>query len=167
MVGIRAFAAYLWLPFANGDYTMPKNRSWPLESLTTSGSALGYVLGIVWLAGLIWAAFSIGGSLSLNVLILLGSGLAGWILGVLVTPLPHEASSFSQYGKTITAFASGFLLSKFERLFDLVITQKSDVSDTFVSRMLLAAASLMLGILFTFVWRSYVANPKSSGSNSE
>ena len=96
----------------------------------------------------------------------MGSGIAGWILGVLVTPLPHEASRFSEYGKTITAFISGFLLSKFERIFDLAIRAKSDISDIFVSRILLAAASLMLGILFTFVWRSYVASSGSSNTNS-
>ena len=90
---------------------MTINRPWPLGLLalllgllTESGAALGYFLGLVWLLGLFWAAFSIGGSLSLNVLILLGSGLAGWILGVLVTPLPHDASSFSQYGKNDYSF---------------------------------------------------------------
>ena len=74
---------------------MQKNRSRLSEVLSRSGAFLGYVLGIPWLLGLFWAAFSMGGSLALNILILLGGGLAGWILGVLVTPLPHEASRFS------------------------------------------------------------------------
>jgi putative flippase GtrA len=145
---------------------MQKNTPRASELFREKGALLGYLLGIPWLLGLFWAAHAMGGSLPLNVLILLGSGLAGWILGVLVTPLPHEATRFSEYGKTITAFVSGFLLSKFERLFDLAITQKSDVSDIFVSRILLAAASSMLGILFTFVWRSYVSSRGSGDNNS-
>jgi len=144
---------------------MQKNRSRPSELLSKSGAFLGYLLGIPWLLWLFWAAFAMGGSLSLNILLLLGGGLAGWILGVLVTPLPNEVSRFSEFGKTITAFVSGFLLSKFERIFNLAITQKSDVSDLLVSRVLLAAASLMLGILFTFVWRSYVASSRPFEDN--
>jgi hypothetical protein len=146
---------------------MQCNKPRASEAFSSSGALLGYLLGIPWLAGLFWAAFTMGGSISLNILLLLASGLTGWILGVLVTPLPHEASRFSEYGKTITAFVSGFLLSKLERLFGLVITQKSDVTDILISRLLLGAASLMLGVLFTFVWRSYVARSRPAAKDSK
>lgn len=125
------------------------------------GVVIGYFLGLIAAGFLFWSCFSIGNSPQLNVLFLFCGGLIGWILGILITPISDtERSRFSEFGKAIATFLTGFLLAKIERIFELAVKDKSDVSDVFIGRSLLLVVSLALGILFTFIWRSYVASQK-------
>ncbi len=68
-----------------------------------------------------------------------------------------EKAKFSEYGKTITSFITGFLLAKLEKIFELIVQERGDLSDIFVVRSLLLIVSFFLGILCTFIWRSYVS----------
>jgi hypothetical protein len=122
------------------------------------GAVIGYALCIAAFVCLVWVCFSFGSSPQLNILFLLSGGSIGWILGIFITPTSaDEKSNFSQYGKTITSFITGFLLAKIEKIFDLIIKERGDLSDVFVLRSLLLIVSFALGILCTFIWRSYVA----------
>jgi hypothetical protein len=122
------------------------------------GAVIGYALCIATFTCLVWICFFVGSSPQLNILFLLSGGSIGWILGIFITPTSaDEKSNFSQYGKTITSFITGFLLAKIEKIFDLIVKERGDLSDVFVLRSLLFIVSFALGILCTFIWRSYVA----------
>jgi hypothetical protein len=130
--------------------------------MNNNGALISYSLSAIVLAVLGWACLSIGSSPQFNVLILLSGGIIGWILGILISPnSPKEELKFSEFGKAIGAFLTGFLAAKIERIFELVIQKPSDVSDIFVGRSLVFVVSFGLGILFTFIWRTYIA-PNSS-----
>ena len=135
--------------------------SWEGKGVRNNGAIIGYFLGLIAIGFLFWSCFSIGNSPQLNILFLFCGGLIGWILGILITPISDvERSRFSEFGKAITTFLSGFLLAKVEGVFELAVQEKSDISDVFIGRSLLLVVSFALGLLFTFIWRSYVASEK-------
>ena len=111
--------------------------------MRNSGIIIGYFLGLVAAGFLFWSCFSIGNSPQLNILFLFSGGLIGWILGILITPISDiERSRFSEFGKAIATFLTGFLLAKIERIFELAVQNKNDISDVFIGRSLLLIVSL-------------------------
>ena len=129
-----------------------------MNLLNDKGAIIGYFLGGIATCFLLWSCFSIGTSPQINILFLFCGGLIGWILGILVTPnSDDEKSRFSEFGKAIATFITGFFLAKLEKIFDLAIQDQNDISEVFIGRSLLLVVSFALGLLFTFIWRSYVA----------
>ena len=56
---------------------------------------------------------------SLNQLTALGSGLCGWILGILFTPYtPPEATQFAALSSVVSAFLAGYAISKLDRFLE-------------------------------------------------
>jgi len=95
------------------------------------------------------------------VLALLVGGLPGWLIGVLVSPFPQEEAVFGRYGKGLLGFATGFLVSKFDRIFELLIkpTSGGDFSYVFDVRVwrpsLFAFCGFFLALLYVFTMRHY------------
>jgi F0F1-type ATP synthase assembly protein I len=130
------------------------------------GIKIGYFLAFIATIFLFWSCFSIN-SPQLNILFLVSGGLVGWMLGVLITPISDtERKKFSEFGKAIATFLTGFLLAKIERIFELAVQDKSDISDIFIGRSLILIGSFVLGVLSTFIWRSYVTSQKMSEKSS-
>jgi hypothetical protein len=93
----------------------------------------------------------------LNLVILIAGGLVGWIVGMLITPVsPKEQAVFSDAGKALSAFVTGYLVAKIDRIFDVAMKQDGNVNGLFVGRLLMFISMFALGVLATFVWRSYV-----------
>lgn len=132
------------------------------EKIRKNGAFIGYALCITVFVCLGWVCFSFGSSPQLNTLFLFSGSSIGWILGIFMTPTSaDEKAKFSEYGKTIASFITGFLLAKLEKIFELIVQERGDLSDVFVVRSLLLIISFALGILCTFIWRSYVASDGS------
>jgi hypothetical protein len=82
----------------------------------------------------------------------------GWIIGIVITPsTTGEKTRFSEYGKTLAAVATGFLAGQykdviafFKRYFDMQPAELATISG------LLAGSCFLIGLLFTFIFRSYV-----------
>lgn len=122
------------------------------------GPTLGYGLGVAVFVGLIWIAWGIGQSVRLNLLVLITSGIVGWIVGILMTPATRsEKLQFSEYGKALSTFVTGYALAKFDKIFEIAIARPEDVSDVVAGRFMLAISAFSLGILLTFIWRKYVS----------
>src|SRR5262245_19806731 len=115
------------------------------------GVLIGNLLGLAAAVVLIWAALGIGSSPRLNILLLIGGGLIGWICGILMSPVTRgERTQFSEYGKALATFATGYLVAKLDKLFDLSVQDAGDVTEVFIGRIAMFASAFALGALFTF-----------------
>ena len=93
----------------------------------------------------------------LNLVILISGGLVGWVVGMLITPVsPKDQAVFSETGKALSTFVMGYLVAKIDRIFDVAMKKDENVNALFVGRLLMFVSMFALGILATFVWRSYV-----------
>jgi hypothetical protein len=91
----------------------------------------------------------------LNLVFVVGGGLAGWTAGVLMTPLgPDEARRFSELGLGITALAGGFIATKVIEALAKKI--ESGLDSAFIGSAALFLFSFLLGGLSTFIWRTYM-----------
>jgi hypothetical protein len=86
--------------------------------------------------------------------------LIGWIVGMLMSPLsPHETEEFSEYGKAISTFIAGFLVAKLDKLFELYVGQPGTTGVALIMPVGFFIDGSLLGVLFTYVWRTYVSPP--------
>jgi hypothetical protein len=76
---------------------------------------------------------------------------------MLITPVsPKEPAVFSDAGKALSTFVAGYLVAKIDRIFDIAMKQDGNANGLFVGRLLMFVSMFALGVLATFVWRSYV-----------
>ncbi|MBV9980527.1 MAG: hypothetical protein JO365_11100 [Bradyrhizobium sp.] len=93
----------------------------------------------------------------MNLVILIAGGLVGWVIGMLITPVtPKDQAVFSETGKALSTFVAGYLVAKIDRIFDVAVRKDENVNPLFLGRLLMFVSTFALGVLATFVWRSYV-----------
>jgi hypothetical protein len=93
----------------------------------------------------------------LNLVILIAGGLVGWVVGMLITPVsPKDQVIFSDAGRALSTFVAGYLVAKIDRIFEVTMKKDENVNGLFVGRLLMFVSTFALGVLATFVWRSYV-----------
>ena len=94
-----------------------------------------------------------------SVLLCIFSLVVGWIMGIVMTPSTSgEETRFSEYGKALAAVASGFFAGQYK---EIIALYKGSAQLTPISG-LLAGCCFLIGLLFTFIFRSYVG-----GSDAE
>jgi hypothetical protein len=94
-------------------------------------------------------------SLAMNYLILLFGSLLGWAVGMLISPLgKKESDSFTGFGKAITTFLSGYLVSKLDLALNPVLS--SPLDPVLVARFLIFGAAFLLGAIVAYDVRQYL-----------
>jgi uncharacterized membrane protein len=119
---------------------------------------LGIALGLVFFAGCIYYALRPHDPSAPYVLLCLSGAALGWATGILISPRNEtQYENFVSYGKSISAFLSGFVLAKLDRIFEEVVRPNSieKHADDLLVRMLLFLTTFTIGTLFTFVGRGY------------
>jgi hypothetical protein len=130
--------------------------------MSNLGIWIGFSFAALCVLGIVYAALATKtpADLSprqLNLVILISGGLVGWVIGMLITPSsPKEQAVFSETGKALSTFAAGYLVAKIDRIFDIAMKKDENVNALFVGRLLMFVSMFALGVLATFVWRSYV-----------
>jgi len=79
-------------------------------------------------------------------------------MGILVSHNPSESYTFSEYGKGISAFLSGFGLAKVSRILEYALSKSEEgkvAGAVLLTRTLLFVSSFFLFVVFLFVVRSY------------
>lgn len=95
-------------------------------------------------------------SYNTNFLICLLGTLIGWGIGILATPLDNaETARFVTLGQAVSAFLSGYVVSKLDRFLEGALFSKEGVQLVAWQRLGLFAASLLTSLIISFVWRSY------------
>ena len=126
--------------------------------ITRLGPWIGFGLAALVLVGMIFGTWdpTNWSAMRLNIWILIAGGLIGWGVGMLMTPVSkHEEKHFPEYAKAISTFITGYLVAKIDKVFDV-----SQVDELLIQRLLMFLSMAVLGVLATFVWRSYVSRPE-------
>lgn len=93
----------------------------------------------------------------LSLLLLLCAIVLGWVSGMLLSPYKGEESQFAGIVKGISAFASGYLLSKFDQPFSKAIAEGVLFTSPIFKHGLLFTTAMLLTALVVFVNRLYFA----------
>lgn len=99
-----------------------------------------------------------------NVLIALLGALLGWALGMFFVPYTaKDAARFSAIGQAISAFVSGYAVSKIDRFFEATMFFDNDLPITMTwVRIGLFTCSILLVMLTVFSNRAYFRTEPSS-----
>ncbi len=93
---------------------------------------------------------------ALNVAVLLLGVSLGWVFGIFISPIGSEKDEFSQYGKAVSVFFSGYLLAKIDPVFTKLLAAESLFEDLAAFRLLSFVTSFLVAMLIAFGWRKYM-----------
>lgn len=106
-----------------------------------------------------WLAYRLGrenGTYTTNWLICILGVLVGWIVGTLASPYSHEeAEQFLTIGQAATAFLSGYVVSKLDRLLEKTLFAEGAIKAEAWLRLCLFIASCLLVAIIVFINRLY------------
>ena len=136
-------------------------RDLPLFETTADAVKIGTgsLLGLAAVVYCFYAATNADSVKSVpSVLLCIFSLVVGWIMGIVMTPSSSgEKTRFSEYGKALAAAATGFLAGQYKDIiaFSREYFEKQPPELTAIAG-LLAGCCFLIGLLFTFIFRSYV-----------
>jgi hypothetical protein len=91
-----------------------------------------------------------------NVLILLIGALSGWLVGMFFSPYSaKESERFASIGQTISAFISGYLVSKLDRFFEKTLYDEQKPNPDTWLRLALFTVSFLTSMILVFTNRLY------------
>jgi len=125
-----------------------------IRGVNVSMISLGYTIGAFALIANFWLAYTLGDRLTLNFLLGIFGLALGWVLGMLLSPYINEQAKFSDYGKALSTFISGYGLARLGTVIDSYI--KTGIEDKILGRILIFSNSFVLMLLFVFVARMYI-----------
>lgn len=85
---------------------------------------------------------------------------AGWGAGILLAPYQSEQDRFREYIKLVSAFVTGYVVSKVDRLFELWFDPARGLlilNPVFAHRVLVCISSFLLAAVSTYVGRKYLS----------
>jgi len=93
---------------------------------------------------------------ALNVAVLVAGASTGWLVGVLISPYDvKEARAFPKYAAAVSAFVSGYLVSKMDRVLEELLEPEFLFSSLAGFRVLAGIASFAIALLIAYVYRAY------------
>jgi hypothetical protein len=98
----------------------------------------------------------------LNLAVILASISFGWLLGTFVSPeSDREQQSFMTYGKAVSAFVSGYLVSKLDKVIDRILSPEILAMPVAAFRLAGSIAAIISALLVTYIVRAYVYGKSS------
>jgi hypothetical protein len=111
-------------------------------------------------AALVGLSFFIGdrAAVPFNLMVIVVGFAAGWLLGFVMSPYSkREQERFNKYASLFGVFASGYFVSKADKVLDALFDPQFILDSVHGFRVLAFTAALILGVLVTFVFREYAA----------
>jgi hypothetical protein len=120
--------------------------------------AMGFAIGALALAGDFFCAWYISPEKApVDYLLLIAGGTLGWLVGLLLSPAPHEKQEFQEWGKSIFTFLSGFITCKFlDPMADIIVHGK--LTRVWLGEALVFIDAFLICMLMVFVERRYGQN---------
>jgi hypothetical protein len=111
----------------------------------------------------IWLAYRLGADNNaylVNWLLCLLGAMLGWGAGLMVSPFSEkEGERFSRVTQAVSAFLSGYLLSKLDRMLETFLTISDNLfKDLVLARVALFLISFLLILIIVFINREYFLN---------
>jgi hypothetical protein len=95
---------------------------------------------------------------AVNLAVLVMGLSSGWLVGVLVSPYDRkEAGTFPKYAGMVSVFASGYLISKIDRVLEAVLDPHALLAPVAGFRVIAAVSAFAIALLITYVYREYAA----------
>jgi len=123
---------------------------------------------------LIWLAYQLGienDTYFFNWIICLFGAILGWGVGLLVSPSSKtEKEQFSGLTKTISAFLSGYILSKLDRVIENLLESDKIFQELFLIKIALFLTAFFITVIIVFINRRYFLNVmkyKEQSSNDD
>ena len=99
--------------------------------------------------------------IAMNFTVALFGACVGWLLGILLSPYnAAERTMFAQYASAVSAFVSGYVLSKVDKTLTHVLTPEALSRPLVGFRIMIFASAILLGIVFTATVRAYGSGPR-------
>jgi hypothetical protein len=129
---------------------------WPTQ-LFNPILALFFIGAILWLC---WLFGATSKEVGINVLVCLLGALTGWSIGMFFSPFDKKDTARFQFlGKSVAAFASGYILSKLDSTMSAMLAKLNAGLDLDVwIRIALYGCSFLSSGIVTFVSRAYAHN---------
>jgi len=86
--------------------------------------------------------------------IILGVAL-GWFAGMLISPYKAEVDKFAAYAGTVSAFLSGYFISKFDGVLSKLASPDILANKIVAFRVMISVTSFLVGGIITYVARAY------------
>jgi hypothetical protein len=104
----------------------------------------------------------------LNLTIVLASVCVGWLLGTFISPeTTSEQSRFMTYGKAVSAFVSGYLVSKLDKVVEMILSPQTLAVPVASFRLAASVAAVISALLVTYILRAYVYSESTgTGTNA-
>jgi hypothetical protein len=86
----------------------------------------------------------------------------GWLAGTLISPYGSEAKQFATFGKVVSAFVTGFLVSKVDSIFTLLSREEYHnliTQPMVIRRFLITVTTALLSMMVVFIAREYYYRP--------
>jgi hypothetical protein len=106
-----------------------------------------------------WLAWILGGSIEeqwTNILLFVIGSLLGWAVGMYFAPIHDiESTRFVSIGQAVSAFVSGYVLSKFDRFLETVLFSQSDVVSSSWVRLGITFSAFLVIAIIVYSSRTY------------
>jgi len=119
---------------------------------------LGVLLGILFFIACVVFAAMQGTAWLIDVLLCLFGAASGWFSGILISPDDEDQDRrFSIYGKSISAFISGFVVAKLDGIWETTIEPHllTIALGPIIVGALLFGITFAIGVLLTFAGRDF------------
>ncbi|MGI0024138.1 MAG: hypothetical protein ACREA4_03205 [Nitrososphaera sp.] len=136
---------------------------------TVIATGIACLIFLIALGIVCWYQGKDTGERTLNALIAMFGGLIGWILGIFLIPYPGEEKQFAAIGAAVSAFISGYLVSKLDRFFEATLYSQQQANPVAWVRVVIFGIATLLALIFVTVNRQYlvVLAPKPQKVSSQ
>jgi hypothetical protein len=113
---------------------------------------------VFFLAALMVAVKGGFGSGPVNLMLCFFGAAAGWFVGIIISPqTPGQTTAFVGYGRAMTAFLSGYVLAKADRIWAVIAPHQLNSAqiESLTLQALLFGTCFAIGTLTTFAGRNF------------